>query len=98
MADLDVVETVQRRVQRRVGERARVDVGRDGDVAVPRGKQRVDARARPDVDRAADARARCQDVEEPRGRRVGRDVVRRVVDVAGEPVGREQHVADRRDP
>ena len=94
-AALDVVEAVQRGVQLRVRERARIDVDRDDLAVAPRGEQRVDAAAGADVERAPAALPHGQHVARARGRRVARDVVRRIVGVAREAVGREQHVGDR---
>ena len=94
-AALDVVEAVQRGVQLRVCERARIDVDRDHLAVAPRGEKRMDAAAGADVERAPATLAHRQHVARARGRRVARDVVRRIVGVAREPVGGEQHVGDR---
>ena len=56
------------------------------------GEQRVDAVAGADVERARDVPTRCQRCEPRRCRRVRRDVLRRVVDAAGEAVERHQEL------
>ena len=94
----DVVEAVERSIERGVRKRARVHVDGDDVLVVARGEQRVDAAARPDVERARAALARRQDVARARRRRVARDIVGRVVRVPREAVRREQHVVDRHDP
>ena len=97
LATFDVREAVQRRVELRVGQRTRVDVG-SGDVSrVPRGQECVHAATGTDVECAFDLWAWGQRVEHACGRRVGGDVVRRIVAVAGVAVGGEQHVPDRQD-
>ena len=89
---LDVVELVQRRVDRRERQRTLIDVGRDHVVAVLRGQQGVDAVAGADVERTRDVPARCQRCQPRRCRRVRRDVLRRVVDAACEAVERHQEL------
>jgi hypothetical protein len=59
---LDVVESVQRGVELRVRERARIDVDRDHLAVVTRGDERVDPAAGPDVECAAAALPRRQHV------------------------------------
>ena len=94
----DVVEAVERGVERGVGERARIDVDGDDVLVVLRCEQCVDAASRADVERACAALARRQHVARPRRRRVARDIVGRIVRVTREAVRREQHVVHRHDP
>jgi len=58
----------------------------------------LDAAPRADVQRPVDTRTRRQGIENASRRRVGRDVVGRVVAVAGEAVRGEEDFADRQDP
>ena len=91
---LDVVDAVERKVERGESERALVDVGRDDLAGVAGEQERLDPVSGAEVERALDLRSDGQ-VGERRGRPVhARDAVR-AVDV--EPVGGNQEVVVRDD-
>ena len=97
-ARLDVVEPVQRGVDRGERERAWVHVRCDHVIAVTRGQQRVHAVAGPHVERTPAPRPRGERRAPRRGRCEGGDVARRVVGAAREGVAREQKALGRHDP
>ena len=82
LAAFDVVQPVQRRVELGVRECAWVDVGRDDLPRVLGGEQGMDPASGADIEEPVDSRARRQGIEDASRRRVGRDVVGRVVGVA----------------
>ena len=98
MTRLDVLELVQRGVQCGESEGALVDVGRDCDSRVGRREERMDAVAGADVECTPHAWARSEHVAEPRGGRIGRDVVRRIRVSFREAVRRKQQFPGRADP
>src|SRR5581483_9330737 len=96
---LDVPETVQRRVEIRERDRARVDVGGGHMGGVAGCHQRLDTAPGADVQGANAAHARCEAVAYARRERVRGDVVRRVLAlVLRVVVRRDEEIADRQDP
>jgi hypothetical protein len=93
---LDVVESAERGVELGEAERARIHIGRDDVLAVARDEERLNAVPGSDVQRALHLRAGSQQIAEARRRRVGRDVIGRVVGwVRRQPIGRQQKALDR---
>ena len=96
---LDVVEPAERRVELGESERAGIHIGRDDVLAVARNEKRLNSVSRSDVEGSLNIGARSQQIAQPRSRRVGRDVVRRVVGRVGrKTIGCEQQALDRCDP
>ncbi len=94
-----MLDPVQRGVERREAERARIDVGRDDALRVPRGEERLDPAAGAEVERAG-ARPPDRELRERDRRRLDpRDVVVRDLAAAlGPAVGRDDVVAVRDEP
>ena len=81
-AELDVLDAVERGVEGGEVERALVEVGREHVPAVPRGEDRLDARAGADVERGLDRPAHGQVRERERRPVHAGDVVRRLLVLA----------------
>ena len=94
---LDVPHSVQSRIQGGVREGAWIDVGRDDVLRMTRREEGLHTASRPHVERAFHPPAGGQRCEELRCRRIGDDVVRRILPVTRIVVGRDEQRADRQD-
>ena len=97
-ARLDVVDPVQRGVERGEGERAWIDVRGDNAIGVRGREERLHAVAGADVEGARDAPSRRERGARPRRRRVRRDVVGRIVDSARPCIGGDQQLVHGQEP